>query len=273
MNLLRKIESRNTIINEYSYMLQNELACSNCYFQVNQMKQWLADKRISFYEILDNGFVLLEHREEYSKLYFYCQDFEWMKDFALLKEESINKTVVVEVVAKGDQNPYNLSEILPVNKIKHYTRFRKNQIYTDEMAQVAYEEPSYCINTDATVIEQMIRDTFESIGDEIPTHTEILRFINRRNIICIRKEKDESDLEGYIIFEDKGKTSYIRNVCVINHSRGKGIGKRLLNMYFGIHKDYKSFTLWCNDENVFAQKLYESAGYDNESLFNTIFIC
>ena len=42
--------------------------------------------------------------------------------------------------------------------------------------------------------------------------------------------------------------------------RGKDVGNRLLNMYFKLHKDTKSFTLWCNDENHSALKLYKRVG-------------
>ena len=38
--------------------------------------------------------------------------------------------------------------------------------------------------------------------------------------------------------------------------RSMGIGRRLLDMYHGIHRDYKSFTLWCDDENQAAIALY-----------------
>ncbi len=75
-----------------------------------------------------------------------------------------------------------------------------------------------------------------------------------------------------LVARDKEKTSYVRMICIDEKYRKKVLGNQLMNGYFKMHKEYKSFTLWYDINNTCAYSLYQKWGYEPEDMYNLIFI-
>ena len=260
-----EVTDKDKIYQVYTKVIQKRNPYSNCYFSPKQMIEWINKDYISFYVSEEDNFFIILPKCGYKKLLFNASNFDWVDGLKQIKTNDEN--IVVEIVSKEELNPYGLKEILPYSRIKQYARYRRLNVYelTSE-----YPEIQYCELEDIPAISLMFQSTFEAIGDDLPSIEEIKMFITDKSIICI---KEEGKLEGYIMFQNKGKTSYIRNICVSEDARGKGIGSKLLDMYLRLHRDFISFTLWCRKDNIPAIKLYEKYGYVNENMHNTLYIC
>lgn len=268
------IKDKNEIIQWYNKKCENKVKYTNCYFSIGEFLKW-TDEEMCFLAY-NTGFIFVIFHRGYYKLFFYCDTLEWVKDIDRIKKIRNISEVAIEVLSKTEGELSELSHVLQTREINGYTRYRRVGNPAEEREDT--ENITYCDHEDLNDVMTIMKDTFLPVGNELLDISEIETYIDDKKVICIKSETDcnggvSAELLGYLIFEDKGKTSYVRNVCVNPKYRGKGIGKRLLNLYNEIHKGYKVFTLWCNDNNIRALKLYEWAGYCNEGLHNTIYVC
>lgn len=234
----------------YDDFVRRKMKYTNCYFTSGQLQEECARKKYSI-EIIEGSLLIGIQEDGYTKLYFTGDDFNWTKVFHVPE----NEVVTIEVVTKGVPGEYDFSRKMKCNEVIQYTRFRRSGLSAhDKFPEVSAE---FCSPDDFPEIRRMLDAYFSAIGDRIPGDAEIGTLIQNRSVICLR---DGTGLKGYLIFEDKGKTSYIRNVCIKPEYRGKGAGKELMSAYFYIHRDFKGFTLWCKTTNEPAINLYTKWG-------------
>ena len=247
----------------YTEAVRTRKKYSNCYFSPNEFCHKLGKKKITVYKGED-ALLLVEKGERTNSLYYMSDSYNWVCSLENIKAS--HKPLVLNLVQKEES-----AEKLPfldygysVHKV--YQRLRKMGRLPDCKENTVSD---YCGEEDRGRLRDMMDNTFDVFSDNIPTEEELNEFIKNKNIICIRMEHR---VIGFIIFEDKGKTSYIRMVCIDRDYRGKGLGNKLMNIYFRLHSDYKSFTLWYDTENMAAYSLYLRWGYEKESMYNFIFV-
>lgn len=252
-------------VNEvYADFIREKKKFTNCYFTIEEFRKQCLNKQI-WAEIRKGSLLIWQQECGYKKLYFVGNDLCWIDDFHTSEIE----TVAIEIVTKGELEEYDLRKRMKCKDVIQYTRFRRGGF--PEPDKLLEEVVEYCTEEDIPDIRYMLDTNFSVIGDYIPSDTELRAFIQNEAVICLR---DVRNIMGYVIFEDKGRTSYIRNICVSEKYRRKGIGGKLMSVYFYMHKDFKGFTLWCKTTNKPALKLYTNGGgYSNEDLHNYIFIC
>ena len=248
----------------YTEFIRKKRRYTNCYFTIEELRKQCSEKQV-WAEIKKGSLLIWQQECGYKKLYFMGDDFCWTNDIHTPETE----TVAIEIVTKGEAGEYDFRKRIKCKEVIQYTRFRRGGFTeTDELQE---EGAEYGTEEDIPAIRHMLDTNFSAIGDYIPTDDELRAFIQSKSVLCLR---DGRNVAGYVIFEDKGKTSYIRNICVDKEHRGKGTGKRLMSAYFYMHRDFKGFTLWCKTTNEPALKLYTcGGGYLNEGLHNYIFIC
>lgn len=247
----------------YMDFIREKKRYTNCYFTIGELQKMCSEKKVSV-EMRKGSLLIWVQEGGYRKLYFAGDDFNWTGDFQIHE----NELVVIEIVAKDDLGEYDFSKKLECKEIIQYTRFRRGKF--DEPDSLLKADMDFCMPEDIPVIRHMLDNNFSTIGDYIPTEDELRQFVLNGAIIC---QRDGRNMMGYIIFEDKGKTSYIRNICVDERYRGKGVGKQLMASYFYMHRNFKGFTLWCKTTNTIALRLYKLGGYYSETLHDFIFIC
>lgn len=234
----------------YADVIQEKRKYTNCYFTMEELRRQCSKDKVS--AEMKKGSLLIWVREDgYKKLYFTGNDLNWTEGFPVHERES----VVIEIVTKGDLGEYDFSKRMKCQEVIQYTRFRRGGFAEPDSLSEADIE--FCVAEDIPVIRHMLYTNFSVIGDYIPTDDDLKDFVSNGKIIC---QRDGRNIKGYVIFEDKGKTSYIRNICVDKGYRGKGVGKQLMAAYFYMHRDFKGFTLWCKTTNTPALKLYKWGG-------------
>lgn len=253
------------VYDEYIEAIGRRFTYSNCYFKIEELREWIAEGIVQGYSF-ENSWILTIRKNGFIKLYFLADTFDWTDKLPEIKKSAGGLDVVVEIVTRGNLDDYDLRKYFPFENVIRYDRLRSKGIEVD----INKEPISYAKGSDFTQLRDMMDKTFQPIGDYIPSDKELDEFLSGENIICM---KEGCKIEGFIIYEDKGKTSYIRMVCVSEDVRGRGLGERLMKMYFAIHQEYKGFTLWCRIDNAPAMKLYEKVGrYSNEDLHNYVFV-
>ncbi len=256
--------TKEQIYHLYTEAIQKKYRYSNCYFQPQRFEEWLKEDAVSCYSF-ENSIIFLLNETDHIKVFFMSDDFEWINNFKIIVE-NIQNIYVIEIVTKGDPECYDLSTKIRCREIIKYERLRNG----GEISESKTDEYFYCTEKDHKILREMMDSTFRPIGDHIPSDIELDGFIKSKSIIGIY---DNESIAGFIIFEDTKKTSYVRMLCVNEKYRGKGIGNKLMQCYFSIHKDFKSFTLWCRADNTPALNLYINKwNYKKENLYNYIFI-
>lgn len=245
-------------------VLQERRKYSNCYITLSEIK-YRSEKDVLHAFSASETLLLVDRRETGNYLYYLCDSWEWLDELMLLKKKY--GQIIISIV----QNHELLETDILLNKglviYKTYQRLRIKQIEKQKIEANGFID--YCRKSEMKKIRQMMESTFDRVSDCIPTDAELEQLLENNNIIGMQVR---NDLVGFVIFEDKRKTSYIRMVCVSESYRGKGVANSLLSMYFNIHPDFKSYTLWYDIHNEIAYRLYNKWGYQKENMFNYIFV-
>ena len=170
--IIQRIEEKE----QYEQLINEKMTFSNFYHGSAAIENVLNQNKNHIYSLLSGGFLVIENRETYYKLYFNCSDFEWIEDLELVRVDACMKDIAIEVVANGDDAPYNLDQRLLIKNMKRYTRYRRGGV-DPGILDIISEAITYCDLDDVESIEKMLTTTFSPIGDEIPTHNDIEMFV------------------------------------------------------------------------------------------------
>lgn len=259
MNLIENI------YDAYMQAISEKRKLSNCYFNSKDFSHWYDKREIIAYGDSEN-LILSVPEVGYRKIYFLANNWKWEKDISRLDLGRGQKAI--EIIGWEELGEYDLSRRIKCKKILNYVRLRMTKASEIDMN---LEKVDYCRMEDISRLKNLIKETFDPVGAYLPENEELMFLIENSAIICIRNTDEE--VVGFLIFEDKAKTTYVRMVCICQKYRGQGMGKRLLLTYLNMHKDFKNFTLWCRTDNKAALKLYtDVGGYCCENFYNYVFV-
>lgn len=202
--------------------------------------------------------IVLEKKYQFSEVFYYSNDLNWANN--LQKINWAQEPKVLNIVQREIEAPLIMGK--PPYKIFKRLRKSGSSLYNNV-------ETCFCNINDFEELIDIMNTTFDPLVDHIPVGDELKKIINEGSVICIR---DKKEIKGFIIFEDKMKTSYIRMVCVNKRNVGMGIGSRLMEMYFKIHSEFVGFTLWVDIQNKAADALYRKFGYCEDKMYNLIYV-
>lgn len=254
--MMKKI-SDSELLQKYNESIRARRNYSNCYMTPDYLEDMTENGKIDAYEAPDT-LILIEKAQGRNNLYYFADSWNW---FISPVWKQYREPVVVSIV---------LNTALPSDdfqNVRIYKTYRRMRCIQGNVPNLTKAAAEYCDMRDYSVLRKMMDETFDVLSDHIPEDSELYSMIEHKQIICYRVGGRAA---GFIIFEDKGKTSYIRMVCIDREWRGTGIGNILMNMYFSIHAGYKSFTLWHDIENAAAVSLYKKWGYSSEEIYNYI---
>jgi len=248
------------IVEQYIKVIKEKRIYSNCPFMPHQLEEKVQCGNISAYELKD-AFLLIENKRALHYLYFFSNSWEWLGSLDIIKIKY--QQVIISIVQKQIENTEAVFLEKGFSVYKVYQRLRSKGNFVDS------SDIDYCNIMDKSILKQMMECTFDVFSDHVPTDEELEVFLERKQIICVR---EKGKVTGFVIFENKGKTSYIRMVCIEKKYQGKGLANELMKMYFKIHGNYASFTLWYDMKNSIAHSLYSKWNYADESLYNLIYV-
>lgn len=248
------------ILSKYKETRESKKKYSNLYYSVNEIVEKCRECKLSAYET-KTAFLIVEKQNYIDILYYFCDSWDWLEEIKEIKKN--HPRLVMSIVQKKSQ--YDIQNY-GYSVYKIYQRLRKitNTVNFEDSIMT-----EYCTIEDTDTLKYMMENTFDVFSDHLPTNKELEDFISQKNIICVRIK---NMVAGFLIFEDKKKTSYIRMICIDEKYRGKSLGNQLMHGYFKIHTEDRSFTLWYDINNTIAYSLYQKWGYEQEDMYNLIFV-
>ena len=220
-----------------------------------------------------NAFFFVK-KEIGMRMYYYINDLTENAVFCNIHD------VVVEILFRGE---------IPNTEIEYLTKqgFRINLIrdqyaamYKDLAENITFssvvkveEAKSY------TAVEtacKLFNDSFDKLsGDFIPA-SEYQNLLDTGNIL-IAWNADKTSFLGALHQVKEGAVNVIGHVAVMEHARGKGVGKALVDAFVERNKDPEKkektrYQLWVQRQNEAAVKMYQNKGfkYINKSTISLI---
>jgi len=176
---------------------------------------------------------------------------------------------VIDIVGRKSIVEKTESDILNLGFFK-YTRlfrmtrnidnYKKNEDKNIYNANVKDLEPLY----------RLLHEYFDIFAEQLPLKEEILNWIQKKTVLIYGDL--ECKIQGFIIFELHGQTSYLRYWFVHPDYRDRKIGSALLYNYLEESRFTARQLFWVIDSNENAIKRYLHYGFSVEDLFDTVLI-
>ena len=116
-------------------------------------------------------------------------------------------------------------------------------------------------------ILNLLNTYFDPIAEQLPNYDEILNWIKQGHISVY---ETEGNVLGFVIYDLKGLTSYLRYWFVHPEHRNKKIGSILLSKFFSDSKGTKRQLFWVIQSNDNAIKRYKHYGFEPENLYDSV---
>jgi len=243
---------------------------TNCIYTSAQVKELIVSKNMTSFGF-ENSIFLIEEIENFFKLYFYISDENDLLNINKIKN-FIESDFLISFVQKESKilDIYRIKlESLNFNQYKSYLR-----LYAIPKNINFIEGPikniEFAKKDDIYEIRELLDLELDIYTDKIATVEELKNLIQKKNVLCVKKY---NEICGILIFEDTGKVSYLRCLCVSKKYRKQKIGLNLLSNYLYIHKEsFLKFTLWVESKNTPAINLYKKINYISDNLYNFNFL-
>jgi ribosomal protein S18 acetylase RimI-like enzyme len=125
----------------------------------------------------------------------------------------------------------------------------------------------YAVASDCRDIVELIENSFDRYGEQLPARYEIESAIWNRQILVVRRD---GRLAGLLFFETQGFASVIRFWVVAEKYRSFRVGSALMQHYLTTHAAIRRFTLWVNVNNAGAIRKYRHFGYAPDGLMDCV---
>ncbi len=243
---------------------------TNFFLDAARTQLWLNLGLVRSAEIGETVF-LFRRNQGFWNLFFISTSLESLeKDLDTLQSDNTNEVFVVDLLGK--------EEILSVRDtffrlgFKEYTALFRMSRTADLPAgkDVPDERLVYADSEDAAAILSLFQEHFDPLCEQVPLQEEISAWIGQKQLIVYRGDK--RGIGGFLIFEQTGKTSYLRYWFVHPDHREKGIGSKLIYRFFRESDSSKRQLFWVIGTNRNAIKRYEHYGFEKEPFYDYILI-
>ena len=258
-----KLDNIDEIYRQYSVKRRK----GNCFFSKTDIFLMWTEGRCDVYNYGDS-MILINREDGHYALYYLCSDVIDIIGLLPLLAKHYCPLIINEVGRRREELE-RWKDFSEVELYKIYIRLRRGKNEKTSRMVTAANRVTYPKNDDLETIMSMIDLYFDRLVSHSPDMQELQEFVNMQQVLAVY-EKDK--IAGFLIYEDTGKNTYIRMLCVSREFRKKGYANELVKEYMRIHKESIYFTVWTNEENHAAIQLYESWGYQKEAMNNYIYM-
>ena len=244
---------------------------TNFFLDIPRMELWIALKLIKYEEIGETVFFQRENNG-FNNIFFITTgiaSFSRDLDTFLMKYRA--GLFVTDIVGKQETISV-LTDLLKDKGFYQYTSLvRMSKVAENPSATVPDADSlSYADRQSADEVFLMLNRYFDPIAEQIPLKDEIYKLADDRQVVVYFDELQT--IQGFMIFELTGMTSYLRYWFVHPEHREKRIGSALLRKYFYESRYTKRQLFWVIRSNENAIKRYEHFGFKKEELFDYVMI-
>jgi ribosomal protein S18 acetylase RimI-like enzyme len=266
------VNSVNTVLNVGKSVREGKKGyLTNFFLDVPKTELWIR-LDLFFYEVIGETAFLFRKNQGFFNLYFITTSLEVLdKDINALKTLFPGELFVVDIIGRENDNQ-NIRKIFGTNGFYPYAslvRMSKMNGGTDS-AERDSAFISYADRLKSQNVYDLLQYFFNPYAEQLPLSDEIDN-LQKKNGILVYSD-DNHTIQGFLIFEIIGMTSYLRYWFVHPEHRDKKIGSSLLRRFFEEGKGTKRQLFWVIESNENAIKRYEHYGFIKEPLFDNIMI-
>lgn len=242
---------------------------TNCFVTREQFSKLI--KHGVLFEI-DLGEVVffLKKNEGFFNLYYYAASIDKL-DNALPQLKAITKdeTVVVDLVTKDEF--CNEKLVFEENHYNVYTSLIRmssvgKRSHVDGANSVKVRN---AVSEDTIAVQILLTSYFDPRAEQLPDMDDLSVWIQQNNIILF---EEQGKVVGFIIYDLKATTLYLRYWFVHPDFRDRKIGSQLFNEFLSRGKDTQRQLFWVIKSNENAIKRYLHYGFKEEQMYNYVLI-
>jgi ribosomal protein S18 acetylase RimI-like enzyme len=269
---MNAITSINEILNLIKSVKELKKGYITNFFLDNSKAELWIKLDLFLYDMIGETTFLYRKNQGFYSLFYIATDIHVLKEsLEKISARYNNDLFVIDIIGKQEEIQ-SMRNIFIENGFYGYTslvRMSKinndNSIYEEGSKYISYVEPK-----NAHKIYDLLQFYFSPYAEQLPLIEEIDVWANRKGILVYCD--NNINIQGFLIFELIGKTSYLRYWFVHPDHRDKKIGSALLNRYFVESRYTKRQLFWVIESNGNAIKRYEHYGFKKEQLFDCIMI-
>jgi ribosomal protein S18 acetylase RimI-like enzyme len=232
---------------------------------------WIRHKLLTLVSINKTDF-LLRNDKDFAHLY-YCSTSELSMISDLSEFMTCNGDKVFTVDLLGNEAGIKfITDLFLKNGFYNYTslvRMTRKKPQSTRSPFTKRSDVEKAQDLDLMQINTLLHEYFDCYSDQLPHVDELKNWMNKGSIIIC---KSENDIQGFLIFEDIGFTSYMKYWLVHPHYREKKIGSTLINAFFHETQTATRHLFWVNRTNDNAIKRYMHYGFLAEDMIDIILI-
>lgn len=232
---------------------------------------WIKHKLLTQISINKTDFYL-RNDDDFMHLYFCSASEDALKsDLCEFMAENIDRILTVDILGK-DTGSKSTVDLFLENGFYNYTslvRMTRKQSQSTKSPFILDTGVKKAEDSDLIQINTLLHEYFDRYADQFPSVDELRDWINKQSILACKNEKV---IQGFIIFEEIGLTSYLRYWFVHPDFRELKIGSKLINAFFCRTQNATRHLFWVNSTNENAIKRYLHYGFLSEDLIDIILI-
>jgi ribosomal protein S18 acetylase RimI-like enzyme len=268
----RKVISSNDLYNTLKRIRDfKEGFITNYFLNPSVASIWIKHKLLKNISINKTDF-LLRSDNGFAHLYF-CSTSEisLISDLSEFMTNNKDRIFTADILGNESWTKEIADHFLKVGFFNYTSliRMTRNQQKSTRASFVLEGNIEKAQDSDLMKISNLLNKYFDRYSDQLPHVDELKGWIDKG---CILLYKRENNIQGFIIFEDIGFTSYLRYWFVHPDYREKRIGSKLINSFFYETQNATRHLFWVNSTNENAIKRYLHFGFLPGDLVDLILI-
>ena len=244
---------------------------TNFFPDAQRIGLWIKADLLTSEEAGETVFICRKNNGFYNQFFITCNTQMLARDIELFLLRHPLEEFVVDIIGKGNDIKA-VKEVFAAAGFHLYTSLvrmsKMNNI--DLTGESGFNNIYYADKPKANEVNRLLQTYFDPYAEQLPLIEEIYALADRNEIIIY--SDDNQTIQGFLIFELIGFTSYLRYWFVHPDHREKRIGSALLRRFFAEGKETRRQLFWVIESNENAIKRYEHFGFIKESLFDYIMI-
>jgi ribosomal protein S18 acetylase RimI-like enzyme len=244
---------------------------TNFFLDIPKLKLWIKLSLIEFEENVETV-IICKSNQGFKNLYFISTSLEVLKNdiysFLTIHKDEL---YVIDIIAKGTDGS-GLKDVFTNIGFYQYTSLvRMSQVINKSSKKPFYETYIYVADkVKGLEVHRLLQMNFDAFAEQLPLLEEIDEWVKKKEIIIY--SDDAKTIQGFLIFDLTGQTSYLRYWFVHSDYRDKKIGSKLLNYFFEESGGTIRRIFWVIESNENAIKRYEHYGFRKEELYDYVMI-
>lgn len=240
---------------------------TNFYPDIEIVTCWINSGDLHFFQYAET-LLLLRNNKDFVNLYFIAVSYDSLQKALIhLNQEMSDIRFVADLVGKlPDIGP--VSDVFIKSGFSEYSKLCR-------MSRKVPDNKHFAINSHilpakiihAENILDLLYTYFDPVSEQLPGIDEVKKWITNGNISIYLSD---NKILGFVIYINKGYSSYLRYWFVHPEHRDKKIGSALLNKYFSDGKDARLMFFWVVLSNENAVLRYKHYGFQMENFYDIV---